>query len=105
MLLEERFPWVWLPAVADEDLGQLLLHRCRLVWVRSKVQSQLDAIAKNEGLAGRRVGTQKGRRQLEALPLSGWYQRRRQDLFELLDQLEQRIATSGVFLADADDTT
>jgi len=43
--------------------------------------------------------------QLEALPLSGWYQRRRQDLFELLDQLEQRIATIGVFLADADDTT
>lgn len=91
LLLEERFPQVWLPAVADEDLRQLLLHRCRLVRQRTKLRNQLDAIAKNEGLVGLRVGTQKGRRQLEALPLSGWYQRRRQDLFELLDQLEQRI--------------
>src|SRR6516225_4068737 len=29
LLLEERFPQVWLPTVADEDLRQLLLHRCR----------------------------------------------------------------------------
>jgi transposase len=91
LLLEERFPQVWLPAVADEDLRQLLLHRCRLVRLRTKVRNQLDAIAKNEGLLGQRVGTKKGRQQLEALPLSGWYQQRRQDLFELLDQLEQRI--------------
>jgi len=92
LLLEERFPQVWLPTVADEDLRQLLLHRCRLVRVRTKVQNQLDAIAKNEGLVGQRVGTQKGRRQLEALPLTGWYQQRRQDLLELLDQLDQQIA-------------
>lgn len=92
LLLEERFPQVWLPTVADEDLRQLLLHRCRLVRVRTKVQNQLDAIAKNEGLVGQRVATQKERRQLEALPLTGWYQQRRQDLLELLDQLDQRIA-------------
>jgi len=92
LLLEQRFPQVWLATVADEELRQLLLHRCRLVRLRTKVRNQLDAIAKNEGLVGQRVGTLKGRRQLEALPLSGWYQKRRQDLFELLDQLERRIA-------------
>ena len=84
LLLEERFPQVWLPSVADEDLRQLLLHRCRLVRLRTKVRNQLDPIAKNEGLLGQRVGTKKGRQQLQALPLSGWYQQRRQDLFELL---------------------
>jgi len=91
LLLEDRFPQVWLPTVADEDLRQLLLHRCRLVRLRTKVRNQLDAIAKNEGLVGQRIGTRKGRQQLAALPLSGWYQQRRQDLFELLDQLERRI--------------
>ena len=91
LLLEDRFPQVWLPTVADEDLRQLLLHRCRLVRLRTKVRNQLDAIAKNEGLLGQRVGTKKGRQQLQALPLSGWYLQRRQDLLELLDQLERRI--------------
>jgi len=91
MLLEERFPQIWLPTVAGEDLRQLLWHRCRLVRLRTKLRNQLDAIAKNEGLVGQRAGTQKGRQQLEALPLAGWYQQRRQDLFELLDELEQRI--------------
>src|SRR6516164_602140 len=63
-----------------------------LVRLRTKVRNQLDAIAKNEGLVGQRIGTRKGRQQLAALPLSGWYQQRRQDLFELLDRLEERIA-------------
>src|ERR1700742_3453790 len=34
LLLEERFPAVWHPAEAEEDLRQLLLHRCRLVRMR-----------------------------------------------------------------------
>ena len=92
LLLEGRFPQIWLPTAAEEDLRQLLWHRCRLVRLRTRLRNQLDAIAKNEGLVGQRVATQKGRRQLEALPLSGWYRQRRQDLFELLDQLEERIS-------------
>jgi len=91
LLLEERFPQVWLATVADEDLRQLLLHRCRLVRLRTKVRNQLDAIAKNEGLLGQRVGTKKGRQQLQALPLSGGTSNGARICSSCLDQLERRI--------------
>jgi hypothetical protein len=51
----------------------------------------LDALAKNEGLLSARGWSAK-RRQIEALPLSGWYAERRKDLLGLLDELNQRIA-------------
>ena len=50
LLLEDRFPAVWQPPVENEDLRQLLLHRCRLVRMRVRIKNQLDSMAKNEGL-------------------------------------------------------
>ena len=101
LLLEDRFPVVWLPSVADEDVRQLLLHRCRLVRLRARVKNQLDGMAKNEGLLGKRVWSAKGRQALQAVPLSGWHDKRRQDLFELLDQLDERIAPLNRAVAEA----
>lgn len=91
LLLEDRFPAVWLPPVENEEVRQLLLHRCRLVQLRTRVKNQLDAIAKNEGLLGPRVWGQKRRQQVEALPLGGWRAERRKDLLGLLDELDRRI--------------
>jgi transposase len=34
LLVEDRFPVVWQPPVANEETRQLLLHRCRLVRLR-----------------------------------------------------------------------
>jgi transposase len=89
LLLEERFPAVWQPAEAEEDLRQLLLHRCRLVRMRVRIKNQLDSMAKNEGLLDGRGWSAKRRRQIEALPLSGWEHRRRADLLRLHDQLDE----------------
>ena len=91
LLLEERFPAVWQPPVEEEDLRQLLLHRCRLVRMRVRIKNQLDSMAKNEGLLDRRGWSAKRRRQIEALPLSGWEHRRRTDLLHLHDQLDEQI--------------
>lgn len=91
LLVEDRFPVVWQPSVANEETRQLLLHRCRLVRLRTKISNQLDALAKNEGLLSARGWSEK-RRQIEALPLAGWYAERRKDLLGLLDELNQRIA-------------
>ena len=101
LLLEDRFPAVWLPSMADEDSRQLLVHRCRLVRMRTRVKNQLDGMAKNEGLLRKRVWTKAGRRQLEALPLEGWHQYRRKDLLELLDQLDTRIEPLDQAVAQA----
>ena len=91
LLVEGRFPAVWQPPVENEALRQLLLHRCRLVRMRAQVKNQLDAVAKNEGLEERRTWSATRRREIEALPLSGWYERRRKDLLALLDTLSGQI--------------
>jgi len=91
LLVEDRFPVVWQPPMENEDLRQLLLHRCRLVRMRTRIKNQLDSMAKNEGLLSSRVWSPSRRQQIEALPLPGWYAERRTDLLDLLDQLYQRI--------------
>ncbi len=91
LLVENRFPAVWQPSAGNEEQRQLLMHRCRLVRMRTRIKNQLDSIAKSEGLTGSRSWSSKRRQQIEALPLTGWYAQRRADLLLLLDGLEQRI--------------
>ena len=50
MLVEDRFPVVWQPSVENDHVRQLLLHRCRMVRMRTRIKNQLDSMAKNEGL-------------------------------------------------------
>ena len=101
LLVENRFPAVWQPPAANEEQRQLLLHRCRLVRIRTRIKNQLDSIAKSEGLTGSRSWSSKRRRQIEALPLAGWYAGRRADLLGLLDGLEERIKPLDRAVADA----
>src|ERR1022692_4227268 len=91
LLMENRFPAIWQPSVDNEEQRQLLLHRSRLVRMRTRIKNQLDSIAKSEGLTGSRVWKAKRRQQIAALPLTGWYAERRKDLLELLDEMDRRI--------------
>ena len=75
----------------NDELRQLLLHRCRMVRMRARVKNQLDSMAKNEGLLSSRVWSPRRRQQIETLPLPGWYALRRKDLLALLDELNKRI--------------
>ena len=69
----------------------MLLHRCRLVRMLTRIKNQLDSMAKNEGLTGSQRWSAKRRQQIEALPLTGWYAERRADLLGLLDELARRM--------------
>jgi transposase len=92
LLVEDRFPRVWLPGVENRDLRQLLWHRHRLVQMRTRVMNQLQAVALNEGVRRKKgLWSQAGRSQLESFPLKPWASWRREDLLELLDQLTPRI--------------
>jgi hypothetical protein len=91
LLLEDQFPTVWQPSLENEDTRPLLLQRCRLVRFRARVKNQLDSMAKNEGLLSKRVWCAMRRKEIEALPLSGWYVERRKDLLALLDELDKRV--------------
>jgi transposase len=92
LLLENRFPKIWVPSGENRDLRQLLWHRHRLVQARTRIMNQLQAVALNEGLrCKKRLWREHGRQQLEAFHLAPWASRRRRDLLELMDRLNPTI--------------
>ena len=92
LMLENRFPQVWVPDAANRDLRQLLWHRHRLVQMRTRVMNQLHVVALNEGLRRKKaLWRAAGRKELESIALAPWAARRRQDLLDLLDQLTPKI--------------
>lgn len=93
LLVEDRFPEIWVPSLQERDLRQLLKHRHKVVGMRRLVKNQLQHLAMNQGLQlKRRLWTKKGRQRLEELPLKGWTARRRADGLRWLDQLDQEVA-------------
>jgi transposase len=93
LLLEDRFPQIWVPSWENRDLRQLLWHRHRMVQARTRLMNQLQAVALNEGLRRKKgLWREAGRKQLESFALAPWASRRRRDLLELLDRLNPTIA-------------
>ena len=92
LMLENRFPRIWVPDAENRDLRQLLWHRHRLVQMRTRVMNQLHVVPLNEGLRRKKaLWRRAGRKELESIALAPWASRRRQDLLELLDQLTPKI--------------
>ena len=92
LMLEERFPRIWIPDAANRDLRYLLWHRHRLVQMRTRVMNQLHVVALNEGLRRKKaLWRPAGRQELESFVLAPWASRRRRDLLDLLDQLTPKI--------------
>src|SRR5436853_6927774 len=50
LMMEDRFPRIWVPDAANRDMRQLLWHRHRLVQMRTRVMNQLHVVALNEGV-------------------------------------------------------
>jgi transposase len=92
LLLEDRFPRIWVPSWENRDLRQLLWHRHRLVQMRTRIMNQLHVVALNEGVRRKKaLWRPAGRAELESLVLARWASQRRQDLLEFLDQLTPKI--------------
>src|SRR2546426_5108564 len=62
LLLEDRFPQIWVPSWENRDLRQLLWHRHRMVQARTRIMNQLQAVALNEGLRCKKRLWRAGRR-------------------------------------------
>jgi transposase len=93
LLREGRFPRLWVPSAEQRDLRQLLIHRHKLVQIRSRVKNGLQHLAMNQGMQKKsRLWSVAGQKAFRQLPLVGWAQCRRQDLLQLLVYLEQQIA-------------
>jgi transposase len=92
LLLEERFPRIWVPSLEERDVRQLLVHRHKQVQARTRVKNQLQALALSQGVQKRRkLWTQTGRTELEKLDLLPHAGARREQLLRSLDELEMEI--------------
>ena len=78
LMLEDRFPRIWVPDAENRDLRQLM--------------NQLQVVALNEGMRRKKaLWRPAGRAELESIALAPWATRRRRDLLDLLDQLTPKI--------------
>jgi transposase len=50
LLMEVRFPRIWVPSAAERDVRQLVRHRHKLVRFRTSVMNQLHALAMGQGV-------------------------------------------------------
>jgi transposase len=92
LLLTNRFPRIWVPTPAERDLRQILRHRHKLVRFCTSVMNQLHALAIGQGLCRKKkLWTKVGRKELEGLLLDPWARLRREELLQLLDQLDPWI--------------
>lgn len=92
LLLEQRFPRVWVASGAERDVRQLIVHRDKLVRMRTQVKNQVQAVALNQGLRKKRqLWTKAGREQLRKLALPPFTARRRDELLKMLDELDEQI--------------
>jgi len=102
LLLEGCFPRLWMPSAEQRDLRQLLIHRHKLVEIRTRVKNGLQHLMLNRGVQKKhKLWTQAGQQALRQLPLPGWAGQRRQDLLALLASLNQQIAALDQAAAQA----
>ena len=70
LMMEDRFPRIWVPDAANRDMRQLLWHRHRLVQMRTRVMNQLHVIALNEGVRRKKaLWRAAGRKEPESIAL------------------------------------
>jgi transposase len=102
LLVEGRFPRLWMPDRQTRDRRQLLIHRHKLVEIRTRVKNGLQHLALNQGMQKkRRLWSEAGQQALRALPLQPWAARRREDLLRLLSSLDEQIAPLDRAVAEA----
>lgn len=92
LLIEDRFPQIWVPSLEVRDVRQLLVHRHKQVQARTRTKNQLQALALSQGVQKKRkLWTKAGREELEQLALLPYAGERRKRLLQALDGLEAEI--------------
>jgi transposase len=92
LVVQGRFPRLWTPDREQRDLRQLVLHRHKLVEIRSRVKNELQHLSLNKGMQKKRtLWSQAGMQALRELPLKPWASCRREDLLGLLQMLDLQV--------------
>lgn len=93
LLLEGRFPRIWVPSEGERDVRQLLMDRHHRMRARTRAKNQLQSLALNQGVQkGRRLWSEAGRKALAELAMLPHAARRRDQLLASVGQLDEQIA-------------
>src|SRR5258705_6874861 len=92
LLVENRFPAIWLPSKELQDLRSLLRHRHQWVRMRTRIQNALQSIALANGLQrGTSLWSHDGQNTIASLPLATHTAYRRNELQALYAKFEAEI--------------
>jgi len=92
LLVENRFPAIWLPTKELLDLRALVLHRHQWVRIRTRIQNALQAIALANGLRrGPGLWSYDGQAKIAFLPLPPHASCRRSALQAMYRKMEEEI--------------
>jgi transposase len=92
LLIDQRFPTIWMPSSDLREVRTLLRHRQLWVTMRTRVQNGLQAIALSHGVQrGATLWSEAGQRALEGLPLLPHAADRRAALQALYRDLHEEI--------------
>jgi len=93
LLVENRFPSIWMPSTEQRDLRTLLRHRHQWVQMRTRVQNTLQAMALSHGLRrGPSLWSQLGQQAIGSLALPPHGAHRRTELQALYHRLEDEVS-------------
>jgi hypothetical protein len=71
LLVENRFPSIWMPSSEQRDVRSLILYRHQWVHIRTRVQNALQAIALSHGLRrGSSLWSEAGQQAIASLSLT-----------------------------------
>lgn len=92
LLVEKRFPAIWMPSKELLDLRALLLHRHQWVRLRTRIQNALQAIALANGLRrGPGLWSHDGQAKIAFLPLPPHASYRRSALQAMYRKMQEEI--------------
>lgn len=102
LLIEKRFPRLWQPTAEERNLRQLLIHRHKLVEIRTRVKNGLQHLALNRGMQKQHsLWSARGMDAFKNLPFEGWSEKRRGDLLRLLAELDERVEELDMAVTEA----
>ena len=101
LMVEQRFPRIWVPTEEERDVRQLLMDRHSRMRARTAAKNQLQFLAMNQGVQkGKRLWTNAGRQLLADLKMMPHAARRRDELLQWVGLLDQQIAGLDVLIAE-----
>jgi len=99
LMLEERFPRIWVPSEEERDVRQLLMDRHHRMRARTQIKNQLQSLALNQGMQkGRKLWSAAGMQALRELPMMEHAARRRDQLLQGVIELDTQLAELDVLV-------